>query len=402
LLYHLAITIYHTALRIAALWHPKAQLWVNGRKGLLERIEREVRPHQGRTVWVHCSSLGEFEMARPIMEALKADPIPPRIVLTFFSPSGYGIRKDYAGADHVFYLPLDGEANAQRFMAVIRPDAAVFVKYDLWWHFLKTAKTHGAQLVLISAVFAQRQHFFKWYGGHGHRCLHLFDRIFTVDGNSVKLLHGIGITQTESVGDTRYDRVMEVATHWSGFPAIDRFKGESKLVVCGSTWAEDEALIRDAMAQFPDVKWIIAPHEVGDGNIKRMERMFPSAVRFSGYTDQQTDMLIVDSIGVLNRLYGHADAAYVGGGFGRVLHNILEATAYGIPVTFGPDHASFPDAGQMVEQGLVFSVRDANGLSVSLRRCLDGAVDREAILAFMQQRTGAKEAVLRFLAPSLS
>jgi 3-deoxy-D-manno-octulosonic-acid transferase len=397
LLYHLAITIYHTALRIAALWHPKAQLWVNGRKGLLDRIEREVRSHQGRTVWVNCASLGEFEMARPIMEEMKAGPNPPRIVLTFFSPSGYEIRKDYAGADHVFYLPLDREANAQRFMAAVQPDVAVFVKYDLWWHFLKAAKAHGAQLVLISAVFAQRQHFFKWYGGHGRRCLRLFDRIFTVDDDSVKLLREIGIDHAESVGDTRYDRVMEVAAHWSGFPSIERFKGESKLVVCGSTWVEDEVVIRKAMAQFPDVKWIMAPHEVGDANIKRMERMFPSAERFSGYTDQQTNMLIVDSIGVLNRLYGHGDVAYVGGGFGRVLHNILEATAYGIPVIFGPDHASFPDAGRMARQGLVFSIRDAEGLSVALRRCLDAGVKQEEILGFMRQRTGAKEAVLRFL-----
>lgn len=397
MLYDLAIVIYHTALRIAAVWHPKAQLWVNGREALLDRIEREVKPHQGRTVWVHCASLGEFEMARPIMEELKAGPKPPRIVLTFFSPSGYEIRMDYAGADHVFYLPIDRKANAQRFMTAVRPDVAVFVKYDLWWHLLKAAKAHGAQLVLISAVFAQRQHFFQWYGGHGRRCLRLFDRIFTVDDDSVQLLQDIGISHAESVGDTRYDRVMEVAANWSGFPAIDRFKGDAKLVVCGSTWVEDETVICKAKAQFPDAKWMVAPHEVSDANIKRIERMFPSAVRFSGYTDQQTDILIVDSIGVLNRLYGHADAAYIGGGFGRVLHNILEATAYGIPVIFGPDHASFPDAGRMTEQKLAFGINNEKELTVALRRCLDGAVDKEQMLAFMRQRTGAKEAVLRFI-----
>lgn len=393
-MYDLAIGLYHTALRMAAMWHPKARKWAAGRKGLVERIEREVGVFSGKTVWVHCASLGEFEMARPIMEGLKDSTAPTRIVLTFFSPSGYEVRKDYAGADHVFYLPIEGRMNAQRFIAAVRPDTAVFVKYDLWWHFLMAAKGHGTHLMLISAVFTPRQYSFKWYGGHGRRCLGLFDRIFTVDDSSVKQLRGIGIDHAESVGDTRYDRVMEVAADWSGFPSIDRFKGEGKLVVCGSTWPEDEAVIRGAMVRFPDVKWIIVPHEVGDANIRRMERLFPQAVRFSGYTDQQTDVLLVDSIGVLNRLYGHADVAYVGGGFGRVLHNILEATAFGIPVIFGPDHATFPDAGLMAERGLAFSIRDGEELSSALRECLDGKVDRHLILAFMRERTGAKVAVL--------
>lgn len=398
MIYTIAIAIYHTALRMAALWHPKARLWVDGRRGLMERIESEMRPHDRKTVWVHCASLGEFEMARPIMEEMKAREDAPRIVLTFFSPSGYEIRKEYAGADHVYYLPEEGRSNAERFIAAVRPDVAVFVKYDLWWQFLRAAKQRGARLVLISAIFAQRQYFFKWYGAHGRACLRLFDRVFTVDEASVALLGTIGIATAEAVGDTRYDRVMEVAQQWTGFPAIDRFKGEGRLVVCGSTWPEDEQVICEAMSALEGVKWVIAPHEVHDANIERMQRLFPQAVRFSGYTDQPTDILLVDSIGVLNRLYGHADAAYVGGGFGRVLHNILEATAYGIPVILGPDHTTFPDAGRMVSEGLAFSVADAESLTRVLRHGLSGETDRDAIIRFMRQRTGAKRAILRYLA----
>lgn len=399
--YTIAIALYHAALRMATLWHPKAKKWVEGRKGLSERIEREVGDFKGKTVWVHCASLGEFEMARPVMEALKTGVNPPRIVLTFFSPSGFEVRKNYAGADYVFYLPMEGRRNAQRFMEAVRPDAAVFVKYDLWWHFLKAAKARGAELLLISAVFTPRQYFFKWFGWHGRKCLGLFDRIFTVDSASEELLCTIGITSAVAVGDTRYDRVTEVASNWSGFPTIDRFKGDAKLVVCGSTWPEDEVVIREAMKAFGGVRWVIAPHVVDDANIQRMQRLFQGSVRFSGYTDQQTDVLLVDSIGVLNRLYGHADTAYVGGGFGRVLHNILEATAYGIPVIFGPDHATFPDAGLMVQQGLVFSIREQEELMLALRKCLDGEVGREAILDFMHQRTGAKDALMGHLAAVL-
>ncbi len=399
--YTIVIGIYHVALRIAALWHPKAKKWVEGRGGLIGRVEAELGVFRGKTVWFHCASLGEFEMARPVMEALKVGANPPRIVLTFYSPSGYEVRKDYAGADHVFYLPMEGRRNAARFMDAVRPDVAVFVKYDLWWHFLKAAKDQGAELLLISAVFTPRQWYFKWYGGHARRCLGLFDRIFTVDDDSVEMLRTIGITTGEAVGDTRYDRVAQVAANWSGFPAIDRFKGDAKLVVCGSTWPEDEAGIREAMKAMEGVRWVIAPHEVDDANIQRMQRLFAGAVRFSGYTDQPTDVLLVDSIGVLNRLYGHADVAYVGGGFGRVLHNILEAAAYGIPVIFGPDHATFPDAGLMAQQGLVFSISGKDELVVALRNCLDGAVERNAILDFMRHRTGAKDAVTGHLSAVL-
>lgn len=397
MLYHFAISFYHNALRIAALWHPKARLWVNGRKGLLTKIEREVGRYQGTTIWVHCASLGEFEMARPIMEVLKTLPAPPRIVLTFFSPSGYEIRKNYEGADHVFYLPREGRADAQRFIAAVRPRQVIFVKYDLWWHFLRAAKESGAQLVLISAVFTPKQYFFKWYGIHGRRCLALFDRIFTVEAHSAAQLHSIGIYATQASGDTRYDRVMQVASSWAPIETIDLFKGNKKLVVCGSTWAEDEQLLSTMVSAFPEVKWIIAPHEVSEGNVSRLQRMFPEAVRHSQYQRQETDVLVIDSIGLLNRLYGHADVAYVGGAFGRVLHNVLEATAYGIPVVFGPDMGRFLEAYYLVQKGWATSVSDGPQLLSALRSYMEGEYPKETVLQFMHQRTGATNAVVSYL-----
>ncbi len=393
-MYDLLISAYHLALRIAAVRNAKARLWVDGRQGLLERVEREVAAHDGPTAWVHCASLGEFEMARPIMERIRGLGRGHRIVLTFFSPSGYELRKSFSGADHVFYLPLDTEVNAQRFVKAIRPDVVIFVKYDLWRYFLQAAKDFGARLFLISAVFERRQYFFKWYGGHGRACLALFDRIFTVDDASVQLLNGIGIKNAEACGDTRYDRVMALARTWEPIPEVVGFKGDEQLVVCGSTWPEDEAALRATVGKLERLRWVLAPHEVDEANLKRIEGVFPEAVRLSRYRGQSATVLLVDSIGLLGRLYGHADVAYVGGAFGRRLHNILEATAYGVPVVFGPDYSCFPDAGQMVRFGLATSVADAPQLTAALRHRLADTFEKEVLLDFMRQRTGATEVIL--------
>ncbi|MCF8256498.1 MAG: hypothetical protein K9J06_03035 [Flavobacteriales bacterium] len=397
-MYDLLIHIYQFAVRIAALWNEKARLWVQGREELIGSIESELTPFGGRTIWVHCASLGEFEMARPIMEGLRSYTDRPRIVLTFFSPSGYEVRMDYAGADHVFYLPADTVRNAQRFVDAVKPDVAIFVKYDLWWNFLAAAKSRGARLLLISAIFRPGQYFFRWYGWHGRRCLSKFDRIFTVDNASCDLLRTIGIASAEACGDTRYDRVMHVAENWVPLPGLDVFKGQDRLVVCGSTWTEDEAVIAKAMAGFEGLKWAIAPHEVAESNLQRLEHLFPQAVRLSRYSGQQTDLLLVDSIGLLSRIYGHADVAYVGGGFGRTLHNVLEATAYGLPVLFGPDHATFPDAGRLVYLDLAFSIGDADHFVTTLGKVLGDDARKAAILAFMHEREGATRAILSYLA----
>ena len=364
----------------------------------MDKIESETGEFEGETLWVHCASLGEFEMARPIIERLKVANDKLRIVLTFFSPSGYVVRKDYPYADHVFYLPLDTHANAQRFVQIIGPTKTIFVKYDLWYHHLHQARKHGSKLMLISASFQERQSYFKFYGSIGRKALRLFDRIFLVDDRSQKLLSKIGIEIATVCGDTRYDRVMEIAESDEAVLSIETFKGENKLIVCGSTWPEDEHLLVRCIDRFPNAKWVIAPHEIEDQNLRRLEKLLPPSARFSSYRNEAVKVMVVDSIGQLSKLYKYADVAYVGGGFKTGLHNILEATAFGVPTVFGPDSSRFPDATEMAEKGLAFSIKN----ETELRSKFDSLINSDqsslkaGILAFMKSRTGATNAIIEY------
>ena len=396
--YNIGIRLYHFAVFVASFFNPKAKKWLDGRVGLITRIEKETSGFSGETLWVHCASLGEFEMARPIIERLKESNSSLRVILTFFSSSGYEVQKNYELADHVFYMPLDTKANASRFVNAIKPSKVIFVKYDLWFHHLNEAKKHGAKLMLISAQFIASQQCFKFYGATGRKALQLFSKIFLVDGDSEKLLHQIDVKNTTVCGDTRYDRVMEIAEKAESISEIEQFKGDSKLVVCGSTWLEDEKLLQSALSSFPGTKWIIAPHEVGPKNIERLEMLFPGSVRLSKYQNSNVDVLIIDSIGLLSKVYQYADVAYVGGGFRTGLHNILEATAFGVPTVFGPDYSRFPDAGEMVYNGLAFSIRNENELESKLEELLNNNESdlKVAILDFMNNRMGATEAILEY------
>lgn len=398
LFYNIGIRLYALGIRVAALFNPKAKKWLDGRNGLLEKIERETASFSGETLWVHCASLGEFEMARPIMEQLKGADYKLRIVLTFFSPSGYEVRKNYPIADHVFYLPLDTPSNARRFVQVIKPSKVIFVKYDLWFHHLNEAKKFGATLMLISATFRPSQQYFKFYGSVGSKALQLFDRIFLVDADSEKLIHSIGIKNTTVCGDTRYDRVMEIAASAESNAIIEAFNGDSKLIICGSTWKEDEEVLLDAITNLKDVKWIVAPHEVGEENIQRLHRRFPDSIRYSQYQESDARILIIDSIGLLNKLYRYADVAYIGGGFRTGLHNVFEATAFGVPTVFGPDTSRFPDATEMAQKGLAFRIQDESELNSILTDLLsqDQSQLSSRIKDFMASRTGATTAILEY------
>lgn len=398
LFYNIGIRLYALGIRVAALFNPKAKKWIDGRNGLLEEVEQETASFSGETLWVHCASLGEFEMARPIMEQLKAADSKLRIVLTFFSPSGYEVRKNYPIADHVFYLPLDTPSNAKRFVEAIKPSKVIFVKYDLWFHHLNEAKKFGTTLMLISATFRPSQQYFKFYGSVGRKALQLFDRIFLVDADSEKLIHGIGITNTTVCGDTRYDRVMEIAASAESNDIIQVFKCDSKLIICGSTWKEDEEVLQGSMKNLKDVKWVVAPHEVGVENIQRLQKQFPDSVRYSQYQESDARILIIDSIGLLNKLYRYADVAYIGGGFRTGLHNVFEATAFGTPTVFGPDTSRFPDAAEMAQKGLAFRVQDSSELNSTVSDLLkqDQSQFSSRIKDFMASRTGATKAILEY------
>lgn len=396
-LYNIGIRLYYFGVFISNFFNSKAKLWFEGRKNLLEKIEQEVGGFSGETIWVHCASLGEFEMARPIIEGIKKSSSDSRVILTFFSPSGYEIRKNYDLADHVFYLPLDTQSNASRFVKTIKPSKTIFVKYDLWYHHLNEAKKFGSKLMLISAQFRPDQPYFKVYGSVGRNALKLFDRIFLVDSKSEKLLHQIGAKSTTVCGDTRYDRVMENAGT-KPIPEFENYKGDGKLVVCGSTWPEDERLLPSLINEGSNTKWVIAPHEVGESNIKRLEKSFPGSARYSSGNFRDSKVVIVDSIGLLSNLYKYADVAYVGGAFKTGLHNILEATAYSVPTIFGPDYSRFPDAGEMVDKGLAFTIASEAELHSKFSELLEGDQTQLQcnILAFMNSRTGATKTILEY------
>ncbi len=367
--YHLALFFYQSGVRIAAaLGNPKARLWVEGRKGIWEKLETGITPGH-KWIWMHCSSLGEFEQGRPLLEKWRKIHPDHKILLTFFSPSGYEQRKGYKGADLVTYIPLDGKTNARRFLDILKPSMVFFVKYDYWFHYLKNCHDRRIPLYIISAIFRPSQPFFRWYGGLHRQMLGFFTRLFVQDQDSQELLekHLPGLPVTVA-GDTRFDRVFEIAQASTLPPAIVDFCKTDKVVVAGSTWPEDETLLKDSLDEYPEVKLVIAPHEIHEKHLLQLESLFPDSVRFSRYhSDTTARVMIIDNIGLLSSLYRIATISYIGGGFGSGIHNTLEAAVYGVPVLFGPNFQRFREAVEMDRINAAFPIQNKQ----EMRRVLD-------------------------------
>ena len=402
--YLIGSRLYVLAVHIAALWNPKAKKWVDGRKETFEKIERWLQviqrgEKQGRPVyWFHCASLGEFEQGRPLMEALKAREH-CSIVITFFSSSGYEVRKNYELADLIVYLPVDSKKKARRFFDLVKPAAAFFIKYEFWAGYIFEAQKRNISLYSVSAVFRKNQVFFKWYGGYMRKVLHAVKTIFVQDENSKKLLESIGISSIIS-GDTRYDRVMANAQKAQRFPVIDKFTEDHKIFILGSIWSQDLAAITIPLAELCERnkawKIIIAPHEISEAYISSVEQeFFKGAVRFSKLNDENNNaqVLIIDNIGMLMNLYGYAHLAYVGGAFKTGLHNILEPASFGLPVIFGPHHQKFPEAQLFIDNGIGFSISNGSEFASILDKMLNEDY-RERVLNFMNSRRGATELIL--------
>ncbi len=362
--YNVFLLSFKLGVRIAALFNTKAKKWLDGRKGIWQNLELSVGNQPSKIVWVHCASLGEFEQGRPVIEAIKSKYPNVKILLTFFSPSGYEIRKNYAGADSVFYLPMDGADNAKRFFETVKPSLVIFVKYEFWYHYLKEIKNNKVPLLLISALFRKNSVFFKWYGGLQRQMLSFFDHLFVQDNTSKDLLATIGFSTVSSVaGDNRFDRVVEIAAQFKPVSIIEQFTAGFKTIVAGSTWLEDELLLEKAMATISDssLKLIIAPHEINEQHIAQIQKLFPGSVLFSQLQDRSQhpftcNVLIIDNIGMLSQLYNYASITYVGGGFGKGIHNTLEAAVYGKPVLFGPTYHKFREAIDLVNTGGAISI----------------------------------------------
>ena len=418
LFYDTTIFFYGLALRIAALFNPKARLWVRGR--LAEHKSRqsavggrqsfinqksEIRNQSTPLAWFHCASLGEFEQGRPVIEAFRAKYPDWKILLTFFSPSGYEVRKNYEGADIIRYLPLDTPRNAREFIDTFRPELAVFVKYEFWYRYIDRLHRENIPTYLISGIFRPTQHFFRSYGSWARKQLAKFSHFFVQDESSEHLLQRIGLRNVTVSGDTRFDRVAAIAENGREFPLVERFARGRKVVVAGSTWPADEELLIQWLAQAgEEIRLIIAPHEVGTQRVQALckqvgspQPLDPKSEASSGsaasshstrsdemdikhplgqsegsacalFSDLTPDtasgarVLIVDGIGYLSHLYRYATVAYIGGGFGVGIHNILEAATFGKPVIFGPNYEKFREAKDLVRLKGAYPVHDEQEL----------------------------------------
>ncbi len=358
--YNLGIHAFDGAARILALWKPKAAAWCDGRKGIFERMRSAIDPNCD-IIWVHAASLGEFEQGRPVIEALRRTHPEYKILLTFFSPSGYEIRKNYSGADYVFYLPTDTPSNVRRFMDIVRPKIAIIIKYEFWLNYLSELRRRGCRTYIISSIFRRNSIFFKPYGWAFRRALKSFDTLFVQNDESVELLASIGISNVEKAGDTRFDRVADIASKAKKIEEIEKFAAGRKVFVAGSTWPQDEELIVRLANEHRDTKFIIVPHEIEPQRIDRMaESIQGGAVRYTraGQCDRtaEAQVMIVDTVGILSSVYSYAHYAYIGGGFGVGIHNTLEAATFSLPLAFGPNYTKFQEAVDLIRLGAAKSV----------------------------------------------
>lgn len=406
LLYSIAIGFYAFAVRIASLFNNKAKLLAIGWKEWQRHFHNsKVNIQNSKIAWFHASSLGEFEQARPVIEAFRISHPEYKICLTFFSPSGYEIRKNYSLADIVCYLPPDTRRNARELMQLMHPDIAFFVKYDFWFNCLNALNVRKTPTYIFSSIFRPNQYFFRWYGRWFAKQLHCFKHIFVQNDESAMLLKSIGINDVSIAGDTRYDRVADIAKSAKPIEPIELFLNQSvessgllhhtsniehqtsdikhpKVLVAGSSWEPDEHNIKAFLDHYDKtIRLILAPHVIDESHLIAIERLFGknNCIRFSSIINSQSEkpnlpnILIIDNIGMLSAIYQYATVAYIGGGFGKGIHNILEATAYNIPVCFGPNYHKFKEARDMIAAGAARSYNNADELTSILSEWLDDA-----------------------------
>ena len=362
-LYSHGIYLYTLGVHLASLWNSKARLMCQGWKA-------EVPSLEGRTAWFHASSLGEFEQARPVLEQFKAQHPDYKIVVTFFSPSGYEVRKNYTGADHILYLPMDTRRNARRWVERISPSVVFFVKYDFFFNYLHELQRRQVPTYIFSAIFRPSHYFFQWYGGWFCRQLHCYSHLFVQNEESLHLLQSHGITQCSLAGDTRFDRVHHIALAAKRYPEIEAFIEGHPVLMAGSSWLPDEQHIKHFLDHYEgDLRLILAPHVIDEEHLQAIEALFGKhrCVRYSELKPgSDKEVLIINNFGMLSSLYRYATVAYVGGAFGHGLHNILEALTFGKPVCFGPKYDKFQEAKDILALEGGFSYTDRDDLARQL------------------------------------
>lgn len=405
LLYNLGILFYYALVYMASFFNDKAKKFVEGRKNVFSFLKERI-VFNDKFIWMHVSSLGEFEQGRPIIEAIKKEHPEYKIILTFFSPSGYEVRKNYDGAEIICYLPMDTSWNAKKFIRIVNPSIAIFIKYEFWGNYLAELKKHDVPTYIVSAIFRKEQVFFKSYGGWYRNFLYNFEHLFVQDANSKNLLESIGIKNVSVVGDTRFDRVLAIAKASKELPIVSAFKGDKNVLVAGSSWPKDEAFMLPYFNERQNMKLIIAPHEIHESHLEEIiSKLNRPYVRYSKTTPEEAakaDCLIIDCFGLLSSIYRYGEVAYVGGGFGVGIHNILEAAVYGMPVVFGPNYHKFREAVEMVKVGGAFPIQDGNDFGKLMDDLMNTESDsfkRASAEArqFVSDNCGATEAVLAAL-----
>lgn len=402
-LYTFSVYLMGFVLKIAALFSQKLTLFVEGRKEVFAYLEANISKEE-RYVWVHTASLGEFEQGLPIIQALRSRG--KKVLVTFFSPSGYEVRKSSPDVDLVTYLPLDTPQNARRFVEIVQPEMAIFVKYEFWIYYLNQLKTKGIQTYLLSGIFRENQIFFKPYGGMMRDCLRAFHHFFVQNQKSKQLLQSIGFENVTISGDTRFDRVMQIVKRDNSLDFVESFKANSTCVVFGSSWESDEEIYLHHInysSSEKNVKYIIAPHDVKPEKVNAFLRKIALKVVFFSEKEGKNlcdyDVLILDTIGILTKVYSYADIAYVGGGMGNSgLHNVLEPAVFGIPVVIGKNYKKFAEAQALVEKGGIISVATQNQLKETLDLLIQNVEKRTAMgninANFIKENSGATEKFL--------
>jgi len=426
LVYKIGIYFFALGVRITSLWNVKARLWLQGRRQWQKVLQQKIKtlsnfPKAGEfeetsqqekninaPIWIHCASLGEFEQGRPIIEAIKLKYPTTQIILTFFSPSGYEVQKNYAQADVVMYLPLDTSSNAKKFIQIIQPQLAIFIKYEFWYEYLKMLAQQKIPTLLVSAIFQQRHIFFKWYGGFHRYMLGTFKQVFVQNESSLQLLQSIDIHNASIAGDTRFDRVAHIASSVIDLPIVEKFCANRNVIVAGSTWPTDEAMLIQAAQHIANTAWIIAPHELHPSHIQNVQTQLSNSVLYSTVSNNKTidpttyTYLIIDNVGMLSSIYRYATIVYVGGGFGKAgIHNILEPAAHGKPVIFGPVFHQFMEAEAMLKAAGAITIKNVNQFITSLTYLLNDEMYykmvSQAAKNYIQNNVGATSKILYYI-----
>jgi len=406
--YNIFLLFFKAGVYIASPFNAKAKKWLRGRRNIFDKLKNTI-PTNEKIIWIHCASLGEFEQGRPLIEELKAQGSSFKILLTFFSPSGYEVKKNYDKADWIFYLPMDGPRNAKQFLEIVHPSLVIFVKYEFWYYYLKKIKYRNIPLLLVSALFRKDMSFFKWYGSLQRKMLSRFDHLFVQNETSKKLIDEIGLSAICTIsGDTRFDRVIEIAARFEPIPLIEKFIGNSNVIIAGSTWREDEMVLQKTFSSLNNhsLKLIIAPHEINEKHLKEIKRLFPESVLFSELTlDPQLTthgILIIDNIGMLSRLYKYGYLTYVGGGLvSNGVHNVLETAVYDKIVLFGPYYKKYNEAVELVASGGGLPFNNSTELKEAIKTLLTNESEynyrSKAAGDFVQSNKGATKKIIRFI-----